>query len=315
MSIEMPLISIIIAAYNAQNHIQKCLKSCLEQDYKNIQIILVDDASTDDTMNVAQSLIKQDLRVQCVSNTQNIGTFATRLKGLEYARGEFVAFVDSDDYISPEFCTRMLKTFSNDDIGFAACQYFVEPIGVLRYTCTNLYEATFSSQIWKLYRTKILHDAKALCDRMLSSYDLRGLVCLEDLLFSLFIAPFVQQFRFVASPLYFYADNPQSMTRFYSKNRFLSAARSIMLMDIVLQSPLWNPSQDAKIYMKKLLTHTKYNFYIHQRHAPVLIKLNGDTQELSVYLHALYNAAQFDRPIRCCLRALNYCISFGRIKK
>lgn len=316
MSLELPLVSIIIAAYNAQKYIEKCLHSCLEQTYQNIEIILVDDGSEDGTVALAQNLTT-DSRMRIVRNESNLGTFEARLVGLHNARGDFVAFVDSDDHIAPEFCEAMLAEFAQkgDSIDMVACQYFVEPIGVLRHTCTNLYETLLGSQIWKLYRTTALRGASALCARILASYDTRELVGLEDVLFSLFLLPSVRGFGYVAAPLYFYADNPESMTRQPSIRYCTSAARSLALVETVLCSPTYKIPPAADDYLHTFLMHTKYNFYIYQRHNQELVCLDGSIKTRFVYLQALMYAAYFEKPLRCALRALGYCATFGTIRR
>lgn len=313
MSLDSPLVSIIIAAYNAEKHIQKCLHSCLEQTYQNIEIVLVDDGSKDNTIaNVQQ--IASDSRIRIVCNDENRGTFEARLAGLQAAKGEFIAFVDSDDHIAPDFCARMLAEF-DETIDLVACQYFVEPIGVLRQKCTDLYETLLGSQIWKLYRAAVLHNANALCAKILGAHDTRGLVGLEDLLFSLFLLPFVRGFGYVAAPLYFYADNPQSMTRSLSQNYCSSAARCIGFIDIVLHASLYSIPPAARDYLRFFIPHTKYNFYIYQRHNHLLVCLDSSVKYRFVYLRALMYAAFFAKPLRCLIRALSYCVSLGVIKR
>ena len=101
------LISVIIPAYNAQKHIDKCLKSLYEQTYKNLEIIIIDDNSTDRTAEIVKEWAGKDDRIAVIHNEKNAGHALVRNPGLDVANGKYIGFVDSDDYIHPEFFARM----------------------------------------------------------------------------------------------------------------------------------------------------------------------------------------------------------------
>ena len=98
----MKKISVIVPAYNVEKYISRCLDSILNQTYHNLEIIVVNDGSTDNTKNIISSYVEKDKRVQIV-NQENKGLFHARLAGLEKATGDYIAFVDSDDYISRDY--------------------------------------------------------------------------------------------------------------------------------------------------------------------------------------------------------------------
>lgn len=91
------MISIILPAYNAQAFIAAAIESVLEQTYSNWELIVVDDGSTDQTRLIIESYKQKDERIVVVYNQQNSGVAHTRNTGLQYARGDYVAFIDSDD--------------------------------------------------------------------------------------------------------------------------------------------------------------------------------------------------------------------------
>lgn len=90
------LISVIVPIYNAEQYIRRCVISLLEQTYRNLEIILVNDGSTDNSEDICKQFLRKDKRVKIVSK-QNGGVSSARNKGLEESCGEYVAFVDSDD--------------------------------------------------------------------------------------------------------------------------------------------------------------------------------------------------------------------------
>lgn len=95
-----PLISIIIPIYNIMDCLEKCVDSCINQTYKNIEILMVDDGSTDGTAELCDKLKEKDSRIR-VFHKENGGSSSARNLGIEEARGEYLGFVDSDDFISP----------------------------------------------------------------------------------------------------------------------------------------------------------------------------------------------------------------------
>lgn len=101
-----PLISVIIPIYNVAPYLRECLDSAISQTYKNLQIILINDGSVDESETIAREYLK-DSRVELIS-VENGGLSRARNIGLDRARGEYIAFIDSDDYISSGFLEEMI---------------------------------------------------------------------------------------------------------------------------------------------------------------------------------------------------------------
>jgi glycosyltransferase involved in cell wall biosynthesis len=94
-------ISVIVPVYNTEKYLEKCVDSIIQQSYKNIEILLIDDGSTDGCVSICDRYANQDKRIKVIHQS-NAGVAVSRNKGLENASGEYVAFVDSDDSIRPE---------------------------------------------------------------------------------------------------------------------------------------------------------------------------------------------------------------------
>ena len=92
------LISVIIPAYNAEKTIEEAVNSVLAQDYGDLELIVVDDCSTDKTGKILERLSEQDSRIRVIENDTNIGALKARLKGVRAAFGKWIAFLDSDDF-------------------------------------------------------------------------------------------------------------------------------------------------------------------------------------------------------------------------
>ncbi|AJI56085.1 glycosyltransferase like 2 family protein [Francisella philomiragia] len=94
-----PLISIIVPVYNAENYVSECLESIIKQTYDNIEIIIVNDGSTDNSLHICQNYTLKDSRIKLLDQ-ENLGQSAARNRALDIATGEYIAFVDSDDFIA-----------------------------------------------------------------------------------------------------------------------------------------------------------------------------------------------------------------------
>ena len=111
----MHQISIIVPIYNAELYLAKCIESLINQEYTALQIILVDDGSTDNSRAIAEQYAKQDARIEVYVHNTNLGQSVARNAGLKHAIGEVVSVVDADDYIDKDFYTYMLRNIGKCD--------------------------------------------------------------------------------------------------------------------------------------------------------------------------------------------------------
>lgn len=114
------LISIIIPVYNVEKYLKKCLDSVLEQTYKNLEIILVDDGSTDNSKTICDEYEKKDKRIKLI-HKENGGLSDARNAGINIAKGEYITFVDSDDYISKDYVEYMYKMIKENNVKLSIC--------------------------------------------------------------------------------------------------------------------------------------------------------------------------------------------------
>ena len=105
-------VSIVIPVYKAADTITRCVESLEKNTYKNLQIILVEDCSGDQTINICKKLANTYDNVLCIENDQNHGVSYTRNQGLDYADGTYLMFVDSDDYVEADYVETMISVIS-----------------------------------------------------------------------------------------------------------------------------------------------------------------------------------------------------------
>ena len=107
----MSKISIIIPMYNAKEYIARCLESVINQSFNNIEIIIVNDGSTDKSLEICRKYAEVDERI-VILNKENNGVSVARNQGMNVATGEYIMFVDSDDWIDESMCQDLYKRIS-----------------------------------------------------------------------------------------------------------------------------------------------------------------------------------------------------------
>lgn len=144
------MISIIVPIYNAANYLPACIESLLNQTEQDLQIILVDDGSTDNSLVIAQNYADKDKRIMVLTQA-HAGQSAARNNGLRHAQGEYIAFVDADDTIEPDWCKQHLHAITNVDYVQSGYQR-----GNRNFLPLHRYQ--FTSPCMRLYRRHAIED-------------------------------------------------------------------------------------------------------------------------------------------------------------
>lgn len=172
----MDLISVIIPAYNVEKHLERCLDSVCGQSYKNLEILLVDDGSSDGTPQICDSYAKRDDRIRVI-HKENGGVAAARNTALDMMTGDMTAFSDADDYYEPGALESMHKAMLLHNADMVCCGYYEEfddriteygtGSGDVIYNRHDAYEEYFKmgsrigSGCWnKLIRSEVLNDIR-----------------------------------------------------------------------------------------------------------------------------------------------------------
>lgn len=118
----MPLISVIVPVYKAEKHLERCVRSILAQSHKQLEVILVDDGSPDDSGALCDGFAKEDARVRVI-HKENAGVSMARNDGIQAARGDFLAFVDADDWLEPQMYERLLEEQQRTGVKLVYCSF------------------------------------------------------------------------------------------------------------------------------------------------------------------------------------------------
>ncbi len=218
-----PLISVIVPVYNGQDYLEKCIDSVESQSYTNLELIIVNDGSTDETGRVCEELKKRYGNIQVITLGDE-GVSAARNRGLEASSGEYITFVDADDRILPDTVRYLYDLLVKTDSDMAGCGFFGWQSEEEWQTAASLTEGRKAEdentevQIYHTedYLSKAVLKGNSRCWSKLYKRSAigslrfhRGLTIGEDMLFLVELLPHVNRAAETAKPLYGYFQNPK----------------------------------------------------------------------------------------------------------
>lgn len=118
----MPLVSIIVPVYNAERYVAKTIESVLNQTFTDYELILINDCSTDNSLEIIEPYLK-DERIRLINNETNLRAAKSRNKGIDLAQGRYIAYIDADDLWLPEKLSEQLKFMKEQDCAFSCTAY------------------------------------------------------------------------------------------------------------------------------------------------------------------------------------------------
>ena len=232
------LISIIISAYNVEKYIDKCIASVVNQTYKDIEIIVINDGSTDATKSICDKWAGRDSRINVV-HKKNEGISAARNDGLKLAKGEYISFVDSDDYLDIRMMEIMLKSLKDYDADISICKeyafnedeepaevsdtvigYKLEKIEANREILSHFTDRFTGPIGWpwnKLYSRKIIADTRFVKGHIM-----------EDLIFNSSVMINVNKAVWIEDRLYYYRQRKGSLMNSNKSAMYTDYGNAIM---------------------------------------------------------------------------------------
>ena len=213
-----PLVSVVIPVYKVEAFLDRCVQSVCAQSYRNLEIVLVDDGSPDGCPALCDAWAEKDARVR-VRHQQNAGLAAARNRGVELATGEYVSFVDSDDYLAPDAIELLLRLLREQeaDIAAADCVKTQEDsvafdrTGEERVRVFTGEEACMTLQGWELYMPMVTAWGKLFPRELLLREPFKEGRLHEDeaTTYRLYFA--VRRVALSSRPIYAYYQNPNSI--------------------------------------------------------------------------------------------------------
>lgn len=254
------LISIVIPVYNSEKYLEKCICSILNQTYTNIEVILVDDGSTDASPQICDDFVQRDKRVKAL-HIPNGGVSIARNVGIGQVTGEYLVFVDSDDYVDEDYLEALLQGTQENNADLCVSSLYPENIRAsfdLSITPEYTRELLFLLEnhllfgpFIKLYRASIIKDHRILFPE--------GISYGEDLIFNLDYLRIIDRIFYINYCGYHYvSDNTESLSRKVRWNLFDNEMMLHQkLIDWLKEKHLWTESFQK--YMADRIFDTSYN--------------------------------------------------------
>lgn len=142
------LVSVIVPVYNNEAYVEKCIRSITEQSYKNLEILVINDGSKDSSLEILEKLAEEDTRIK-LFDQENAGVAAARNKGLEHATGEYVTFIDGDDYVGRNYISNLCEKAESQALEMVICglKFVDEKECILRTVIPGKYKR-FEHEEW-----------------------------------------------------------------------------------------------------------------------------------------------------------------------
>lgn len=224
MKTDLLKVSVIVPIYNVGRYIKECLNSILAQSYTNLEIILVDDCSTDDSRSICQEYAVADKRIVLFCNDKNSGVSFSRNRALDIASGEYICMIDGDDWVDSKYIELMVEAIEKNNVDMCVCGYVKEYAGgrnkdayrITSKPCVETNEEVLNCAMRKsipfvgyvmakLYRKKVIELTKLRFDTNIS-------LC-EDSLFNYSYLDCIKTCILIEECLYHYRIHSQSTTR------------------------------------------------------------------------------------------------------
>lgn len=247
------LVSIVLPIYNVEKYLNRCIESIINQTYKNLEIILVDDGSPDNCPLICDEWVTKDERIRVI-HKQNSGLGMARNTGIEYATGQYICFFDSDDYVEEntiEKCLEVASKYKADVVCFGYSDISADGHLVKRYIPHSLKEYYSKEEVEKSFLPELLMRKStnlnmAAWAAMYSMETVRKIkwsfvsereIVSEDVYSLLYLYKHVNCVAVIEGALYNYCDNGSSLTRIYKDDRY-SKIRSFYINCLELSDAL-----------------------------------------------------------------------------
>ena len=254
----MPKISVIVPIYNVEQYLKKCLYSLVNQTLNDIEIILVDDGSTDNSKQILTSYQKKYSNIKVISK-ENGGMSDARNVGLGYATGEYISFVDSDDYIEKNMLEKLYQkaTEKNYDIVFCDINIVYPDKNILRKAelqedkelltqeekkqlLINCYPVVWNKIYKKSFLDNCLYEDEGLFKKGLWFEDVRMLYKM---------IPSISSAAIINEPLYYYIQRPKSITYTYSDRLYDIITNMDNILEYYKDNKLYSNYSDELEYV------------------------------------------------------------------
>jgi len=240
------MISVIVPVYNVEKYLDKCMESLVGQTYKDFEIIVIDDGSTDGSAILCDKWAEKDKRVK-VFHQENKGLSVVRNRGLELAVGEYITWVDSDDYVDKCYLEKLSEVYKSTGADMVMCSFYTETDGLVEYTGKKWFQAEETDRQTFLERLYVNGMYSVVWNKFLPREAYQGVQfpvgrVFEDSSVMLSLAKKCNKIVVIEEPLYFYRRHKASIT--------LQSRDEAKSIKYVNDNYLWL-KEDIEVYQKE----------------------------------------------------------------
>lgn len=253
------LISVIIPIYKVEKYLNKCIESVINQTYANLEIILVNDGSPDNSGKICEQYALIDKRIKVI-HKENGGVSSARNIGLDNANGQYVTFIDADDFVENNYCESLINTLKSKNVDCVACGY--------NRVYNNRVESIIEKEEYALNNIQFLENiffvqkGLGFCHMKLWKKSCinnirfeESLTVGEDALFNMMVSRNMEKFYMLNKPLYNYRFNDASVVRKFDQNYAQKYLKSMQ----IAEKYIIEFYSDNKIVLKKLNNYVAYH--------------------------------------------------------
>lgn len=270
------LVSVIVPIYNIEKYIGRCIESIVNQTYNNIEVLLVVDGATDNSLNICKCWAKKDSRIRVIYQ-ENGGVSSARNHGVKESKGEYITFVDGDDYIANQMIEKLVESIKNNNVDFSVCNLCVihmdgkmtkvnlkSQVFDVQYIIENYFDNNNIKEImWgpnqKLFKRSLIKDF------YFKNYSMG-----EDLLYIFEILQTVSKLAYVDYDGYYYVhrENSAMKSNFSNKNfDYIKAAEEIVNICknnssvAIYKANQWFYKTALVLFRSLIINNSKNDFY------------------------------------------------------
>ena len=278
------LISIIIIVYNTENYVEDCIKSVINQTYKKIEIIIVNDGSSDKSAQIINKYCKKDNRIIFINRKKNKGTMYTRAEGYNKSTGKYVMFVDSDDFLKENAVELMYKNLQENGVDIVKCNFVKYKNGKYIKDDNEISEKTiiqrkdFEPKLYNLLYKTIYFNT--MCGLLVKKNFYScvnnvnpNLIYGEDIQCNIMLYQAIKSIMILPECLYVYRTNDYSITNTVEKEKIMKKIDDIIICYYNVYCSI-NDKEMKKANYYKIITAEKMLHYLTNSFVK-LTKVNG----------------------------------------
>jgi glycosyltransferase involved in cell wall biosynthesis len=207
-------VSVIIPVFNTEKYLQKCIDSVLSQTFTDFELILVDDCSTDASPAICDDYATKDTRIKVIHNAQNQGSSKARKTGLDVSAGDYILFVDSDDWVENDMLKALYSKAADEKLNIVCCDLYIDKVdgikfkkqGITGTDKTSIIKQILSNSVWHNLWNKLI--SKDICKKIIFPDLSNG----EDWGIIIQAVYYAERTGYLSKALYHYCLNSESIT-------------------------------------------------------------------------------------------------------